>query len=581
MVQFYDDDDYLCRAVAQFLAGGLAAGQPVLIIASEGHRDAINRHLPSSPLVTLLDARETLSPIMVGEAPDWQRFHSVIGGAIARARRGRPAAVVHAYGEIVELLWRDGKPQAVLRLEELWNDLGRQHRFSLLCAYVMGNFRKASDGEQFHELCRKHSHVIPTEAYSALSECDAQMREVGMLQQRARALENEIHHRRQIEKALWDALSERAHTEELVRNASRAKDEFLAMLGHELRNPLAPIVTALQVMRLKGDDDSSRERQVIERQVEHMVRLVDDLLDVSRITSGNVQLRKAPLEVSAVVAKAVEMAGPLLESRRHHLSLSVACKGLALEGDEARLAQVISNLLTNAARYTSPGGRITLAARRAANEIVISVKDNGLGIKAELLPRIFDLFVQGQRSPDRSEGGLGIGLSLVRSLVHLHGGTVAAASDGPGKGSEFVVKLPAPPVKQAAGETAATTHALQRARVVRRVLIVDDNVDAAELLAELLRSVGHEVVVAHDGMQALRATENFCAELAFLDIGLPVMDGYELAVRLRQQREACRLIALTGYGQDQDRARSAAAGFDQHLVKPVAPSRFLAMVEAD
>jgi signal transduction histidine kinase len=360
--------------------------------------------------------------------------------------------------------------------------------------------------------------------------------------------------------------------------ANRAKDEFLAMLGHELRNPLAPIVTALQLLKLRGQGDSP-EHQIIERQIDHVIRLVDDLLDVSRITRGKAELQKAPVELGRVVAKAVEMASPLLERRRHRFTVSVAAHGLALDADEGRLAQVVSNLLTNAARYTPPAGEISLRGRRVGDEIEIAVKDSGIGIEPAVLPNIFDLFVQGKRSIDRAEGGLGLGLALVRNLVGMHGGTVVARSEGPGRGSEFVVRLPAlheealpAPVASARPKLEATGSGPRL-----RVMIVDDNLDAAELLAEVVRLYGHEVVVAHDGPTALRVAEEFTPDTAILDIGLPVMDGYELARRLRARPGAHkpRLIAVTGYGQATDREQSAAAGFESHLVKPVDLSRLV------
>jgi signal transduction histidine kinase len=361
--------------------------------------------------------------------------------------------------------------------------------------------------------------------------------------------------------------------------ANRAKDEFLAMLGHELRNPLAPIATAVQLLNMRRDPDARRpELAVIDRQVKHVIRLVDDLLDVSRITRGKVQLKRSRIEASQVVSDAVEMASPLLEQRRHHLTVSVARGGLPLDADDARLAQVVANLLTNAAKYTEPGGEISIAATVEDGEVVIRVRDNGRGIAGEMLSRIFELFVQGQRSPDRAEGGLGLGLALVRSLVELHGGSVSAHSDGPGCGSEFVVRLPEAPVESAAPDVAAVVSPAGGFSPQKRVLLVDDNGDAAELLGEVLRSAGHQVAIAHDGPEALGLLQQFHPEVAVLDIGLPVMDGYELARRLRKSFRQLRCIAVTGYGQETDRARSRQAGFELHLVKPVDVSALLQAV---
>ena len=359
-------------------------------------------------------------------------------------------------------------------------------------------------------------------------------------------------------------------------SANRAKDEFLAMLGHELRNPLSPILTALQLMKLRGDAGSERERTVIERQVSHLTRLVDDLLDVSRIARGRVELKSEVVELAEVVADAIETASPLLEQRTHTLKVEVARSELRVNADPMRLSQVIANLLTNAAKYTPPGGTISVRAQRVANEIVLSVRDTGIGIAADVLPRVFDLFVQDRQALDRSQGGLGIGLAIVRNLIERHGGSASAHSDGPGKGSEFTLRLPAlerasqPAARQRAPKPMLEASA--RPPGTARVLIVDDNEDAAELLAAALTARGYDMRVAHDAPTALRVAAEFAPESAILDIGLPVMDGYELATHLRKipGLAEVRLIAVTGYGQDSDRERSQQAGFHHHLVKPVA-----------
>lgn len=358
-------------------------------------------------------------------------------------------------------------------------------------------------------------------------------------------------------------------------SASRAKDEFLAMLGHELRNPLAPILTALQLMRIRGETASQRERAVIERQVRHLVTLVDDLLDVSRITRGRVELDRRLLEMSTAITRALEVAAPLIDARGHNLHVEVEPK-LWVDGDETRLVQVLSNLLTNAAKYTDRGGEIWIKASRTAGEVVVTIRDTGNGLSADILPNVFDLFVQGRRTLDRSEGGLGLGLAIVKSLVILHGGRVVARSEGVGKGSEFEISLPAAAAGRAADDVRARPawEDLQADNRLgsRRILVVDDNVDAAESLAETLTDLGYTTCVAYDGPSALAAAAKFTPDVALLDIGLPVMDGFELAGRLRAGRGTggdLRLIALTGYGQTTDRDRALAAGFDRHLVKPV------------
>ncbi len=357
-----------------------------------------------------------------------------------------------------------------------------------------------------------------------------------------------------------------------LREADHRKDEFLATLAHELRNPLAPIRNGLEILRRSGQlvGSAARARDMMERQLAHMVRLVDDLLDVSRISRGKVDLRLSPLQVQAVLEHALEASRPAIDHGGHALVLQVPAHPLPVSGDLTRLAQVVSNLLNNAAKYTPSGGRIELSARAEGGQALIQVKDNGTGISAEMLPRVFDLFAQVDRTLARAQGGLGIGLSLARQLVGLHGGEIVAESPGLGLGSCFTVRLPlagepGPPAAMPAteGPGGATPPA--------RVLVVDDNVDGAESLALMLGLQGHVVRTAHDGAAALELAAAWCPEVVLLDIGLPGMSGYEVARRLRAQRPApgLMLVAVTGWGTEEDQRRSAEAGFDHHLTKPV------------
>jgi signal transduction histidine kinase/CheY-like chemotaxis protein len=364
-------------------------------------------------------------------------------------------------------------------------------------------------------------------------------------------------------------LAERLKNEQALRSADRRKDEFLATLGHELRNPLAPISNSLEIMKLSGAFDNVRTQQagaVMERQIHHLNRLVDDLLEVSRITRGVIEVRKQPLDLTSIVKAAIETSRPVLDNLRHQLEVELDPEPICVGGDPVRLTQVFANLLNNAAKYTNHGGRISISTRRENGGAVISVKDNGIGIAPNALSQVFDMFMQVDRSTRRSQGGLGIGLTLVKSLVGMHGGTVEARSEGPGLGSEFIVRLPV------VVEIASALEQTRRMTPLpsRRILIVDDSRDGGESLATLLRVLGAEVALAHSGRHALECVDAFRPDVVLLDIGMPGMDGYEVARRIRANpaNRHMSLIALTGWGQDEDRRRSVAAGFNHHLVKP-------------
>lgn len=359
--------------------------------------------------------------------------------------------------------------------------------------------------------------------------------------------------------------------EETLRRADRRKDDFLALLSHELRNPLMPILTAAHLLELRADPESRRDIEVIVRQVRHLVSLVDDLLDVSRVKRGAVTLTKKRWEMACLVERAAEATFPLFEERGHRLSVSLPITGLAVDADEVRLTQVFDNLLSNAARYTPPGGQVVVTGSREGDDVVVRVSDNGIGIDHSLLPDLFEVFVQGLRGPDRAPGGLGIGLSLVKRLTELHGGTVTAQSAGPGRGSEFTVRLPA--VDSAMDDVTARLSRRPAASAAvpqkARVLIVDDHRDVVNGLSRLLGLGGYEVRAALSPTEALGVAEEFRPQIAILDIGLPEMDGYALAGELQARESPPILLALSGYSQEEDKRRSEAAGFAMHLVKPV------------
>lgn len=377
-------------------------------------------------------------------------------------------------------------------------------------------------------------------------------------------------------------ITERKRTEQVRREADRKKDAFLATLAHELRNPLSSIRNAVEILKTKGPPHPDLEwaRGVLDRQAQLMARLLEDLLDVSRISRNAVTLRKERVELAAVLDAALETSQPIIEASRHELTLNLPPEPIHLEADPVRLAQVFANLLNNAAKYTEEGGRIWLTAERRGGDVTVSVRDSGIGIAAEMLPRVFEIFWQAKPASVRSQSGAGIGLSLIKGLVELHGGSVTTHSEGPGQGSEFVVRLPVaiktpveePPRPSKDGEQQAVTK--------HRILIVDDSRDSADMLAMLLKSAGNEVGTAYDGEQAVKAAEALRPHVVLLDIGLPKLNGYDACRRIREQPwgQGMFLIALTGWGQEEDRRRAEAAGFDQHIVKPVDPADLMKLL---
>jgi signal transduction histidine kinase/ActR/RegA family two-component response regulator len=586
-VQFYDSEEFLHERVGAFLTDGLALGERVVVIASERNRRGVIARLAArgvdlagaarSGRLVAVDAEETLAAFAdASGAPDRDRFRDVVGRLIGQGDRARR---VRAFGEMVHVLWRRGDHDGALALEALWDELVADLPLSLVCGYSIADFDGDPRGEGLDRVCGRHQHVLAAE--TVRDDGDARQREIVRLQQRARGLEHEIQRREEVERALRDAVAELRRSEEALREGDRRKDEFLAMLGHELRNPLSAILTGVQLMRRGSSASHERHQEIVERQARHLARLIDDLLDVSRITQGKVRLERAPTTVAEVISRAVEIVRPLVQRRAQTIRVDAPPEELVVMADGVRLAQVFGNLLANASKYSDPGSEIVVRARREDDDVVVSVHDHGIGIAPELLPRIFDLFVQAEPGRDRSQGGLGVGLTLARRLVEMHGGTIRAHSEGPGTGSELVVRLPA--VIEGVGRPRPkSARPPEPHRAAERILVVDDNVDAGEVLAEALRAHGHEVALAQDGVRALALASAFRPRTALLDIGLPGMDGYELARRLRELDPAdgpLRLVAMTGYGQQSDRAESHAAGFDLHLVKPLDLERVVALFE--
>jgi len=378
------------------------------------------------------------------------------------------------------------------------------------------------------------------------------------------------------------------HAQQALRDADRRKDEFVATLAHELRNPLAPIRNAVQLLITKGPQDPELDwaRAVIDRQAQTMARLLDDLLDVSRISRNDLELRRSSVDLAAAVDSAVETSRPVIEAGKHQLTVALPREPIRLTADPVRLAQVFANLLNNAAKYTPEGGHIRLAAQRLGNDMIVSVQDSGMGIAADMLPHVFEIFSQAKSARRQSRGGLGIGLSLVKWLVERHGGSIEARSAGPGQGSEFVVRLPIAAENPAAEAAPPKDDGAPRQVRKRRILIADDNRDSADSMAMLLQSLGHEVATAYDGKQAVEAATTRRLDVVLLDLGMPHLNGYEAGRQIREL-PSCRdifLIAMTGWGQEEDRRRTDEAGFDHHLVKPVDPAeltKLLADLPAD
>jgi signal transduction histidine kinase/CheY-like chemotaxis protein len=504
------------------MPGGLVLEQRVLVLAPSG-RDA-----------------EVVCELLAGQ--------HVFGTACAdgadlvdELRAGAGAAVVaeEALDAGVTVLLR-----RVLEAQPTWSDM------PLVLLAVPGH----DVGRVVEELAQQgHGHVVVLERPIRPSTLLATVRTA----LRARMRQYQVR----------DELVRRTEAERALREADRRKDELLAMLSHELRNPLAAMQNATVTAQM---DEARRERAllIVRRQTERLGRLVDDLLDVARITHGKIALRHEDVLLATVVERALESVRPFADERGHTLSVSVPEEGLAVRGDPERLEQVVVNLALNAVKYTEPGGTIAVGVERDGDEAVLRVRDTGIGLSTEMLPHVFDLFAQSERTPDRTQGGLGIGLTLVRHLVELHGGSSEAHSAGLGQGSEFVVRLPALPPGALRPASATSVPAPQRRA---RVLLVEDNTDAADALMMLLETLGHEVVVMHDGPSALIAMRTSAPDVALVDIGLPGMDGYDLARRMRAlpQGRVVMLVALTGYGRAEDRQRAMAAGFDYHLTKPV------------
>jgi PAS domain S-box-containing protein len=711
-VQFYENDAFLVDEVSRFVGAGFQGSGCVIVIATKPHRDGFDTRLRArgvdaaaareSGHYIAMDAAETLSKVMVNGWPDESRFVEVVGSVVARAADGGRGRV-RAFGEMVALLWAAGNEGAAIRLEELWNNLGRQHAFALFCAYPTNGFSKKDHGQPLLKICAAHSQVIPAESYSALAEPGDRLRFITQLQQKATALDVESAERKALEKSLYrreqelsdffehaveglhqvgadggilwanraqldllgysveeyvgrdiadfhvhrqvaDDMSARLLRGESLLNypaelrckdgsikhtlihsnglweegklvysrwfirdmtehkqleaelkakleqlaeVDRRKDEFLAVLSHELRTPLNAMLGWVRMLRAGqlDADHAARALEVIERSTWTQARLIDDLLDVSRIITGKLVLEPRPVSLIAVIGAALENVTAAAESRGVKLSSALDASCSAVWGDPVRLQQVMVNLLANGIKFTSGGGRVDVRLEREGSSARITVTDTGQGIRADFLPRIFDPFRQADSSSTRAHGGLGLGLAIVRNMVVLHKGTVEAQSAGEGLGSTFTVRLPLLPVRvddEMPMEGASREPAPETARLDGvRVLIVDDDADTRNLLSWTLERAGAHVetaATAADGISALRHKR---VDLLLSDIAMPGLDGHDLIRHVRALPDGWtqRLpaIALTAFASKEDAARARASGFDMHLAKPADPG---ALVQA-
>ena len=599
-VQFYDTDEFLLNSLSGYIGMGLSLGDASIVVATRAHRESLDKRLQDYGLDVFaarasgkyiqLDAAETLAQFMEGGQPDVGRFADVVGSLVTRAAgSGRR---VRIFGEMVALLWGQGNMDAALRLEALWNDLRKTHRYVLFCAYPMRACAGDALADSFKGVCASHSRVIPAESYVALPNSDERLRAIIELQQKAASLEAEVAERREAETALR-AIKEKLEIQVAeAERANRMKDEFLATVSHELRTPLTAILGWAHMLRTGqfGGDSVLKAFETIERNARAQSQLIDDLLDVSRIITGKLRIDVRQLDPNSFVEAAVEAVRPAAEAKGVRVQKIMDTGVVTVSGDPVRLQQVVWNLLSNAIKFTPRGGRVQVRLERVNSHIEIAVTDTGAGIAPDFLPHVFDRFRQADQRTTRQHGGMGLGLAIVRHLVELHGGTVRAESAGEGQGATFTVLLPVAPVYQAAAE-GVRVHPAARETLPSfdcadrldglRVLVVDDERDTRELLQAGLGQCGAEVTVAGSAAEALAAMRAAAPDLLISDIGMPEEDGYTLIRRVRalpaEGGGRVPAIALTAYARVEDRMQALRAGYQMHVPKPVEMAELVAV----
>lgn len=592
-VQFYDSDTFLLNSLTGFVGTGLTAGDACVVVANQAHRHSLEERLHVSGLdvdgarhsgqYLALDSSEMLAKFMVAGVPERDRFMDVVGGLIAQASGSR--GHVRVFGDMVAQLSASGQHRAAVDLEALWNDLRQVHPFSLYCAYPLHVFGDETQGPALADVCTQHTRVIPAESYSILPDQDTRLREIILLQQKARLLEAELKER---ERLLAREQLARAEAE----TANRLKDQFLATVSHELRTPLNAIIGWSHMLRGGKLDQATASRAVetIERNAKAQAQLIEDLLDVSRMITGNLRLRVAPVDMAAVINMAIDCVQLAAETKDIQLEVLLDPSVRHVAGDAGRLQQVVWNLLANSIKFTPAGGRIVVRLQRLRSSLQIRVSDNGTGISSEFLPFIFDRFRQADGSSTRNQGGLGLGLSIVRHLVELHGGTVSAESDGAGRGATFTIQLPLAVVAEPARLSRVTGSLLREEPQYSgpppsldqvRVLLVDDDRDNLQVLAAQLGECKAEVETAASAAEALEILSWYQPDVLVSDLAMPDEDGYSLIDKIRV-REAdgkqVPAIALTAYVRVEDRTRALSAGFNLFVPKPVQPNELVAAI---
>lgn len=600
--QFYDTDAFLLNSLGKFVHSGLSTGDAVIVVATEVHRQALDELLTAQGLDIFeastagryisLDAADTLSQFLVKGCPDRQRFTEVMGGLIAGATgEGR---LVRIFGEMVALLWAEEKCDTAIHLEELWNDLGKTHRFSLFCAYPMSGFSSEALAMPLNNICAVHSGVVPAESYTALENHDQRLRAIIQLQQKARSLEAEIAERKEAEEKLKDSLIREQIARTEAETANRMKDEFLATVSHELRTPLNAIMGWSHMLQNARLDEATvaRALETINRNAKSQAQLVEDILDVSRMITGKLRLDMEPVDVASVINAAIDAVQLAAESKGIQLKVTLNPSARHTFGDSSRLQQVVWNLLSNAIKFTPSGGRVEVRLERAGSHIQLRVTDTGQGIKPDFLPFVFDRFRQADSSSTRKLGGLGLGLAIVRHLVELHGGTVNAESGGEGCGATFKIKLPLAGARDRAKSGRSKTRRLRSIEDATptptpslddvQVLLVDDDRDTLQLLSVTLSESKANVQTASSAAEALELLQWFTPDVLVSDLAMPNEDGYSLISKVRaldaQRGRQTPAVALTAYVRVEDRARALSAGFNMFVPKPIQPNELITAI---